>query len=213
MEIQYLAYSAYVIILFALVGLIFAAPFLAFSQDVEWLYHAFGPLCHQKLSRSYCLFNDDMGYWLGDCSPQEGSYITSAADRETIEVRYDSVRGFKMPVCARDLGLYGAMLLAALIYPLVRRLDERTVYPAIYLMLGIVPLALDGGVQLISELGILPFVYESTNLIRLLTGGIAGFVATFYALPLIAGFAMAAKNQKGSSGPGPQQPSEPGRQG
>jgi len=204
MERHHLAYAAYIIMLLALVGAIVLTPFLAFTHDVGVSYDAFGPTCHQKLSRSLCVFSDGGGYWVADCTPQEGEYVTSSEDKEAIEVRNDSVQGFKMPVCARDIGLYGAMLLGGLAYPLLRRLDDVSVYPAIYLVLAIVPLAIDGGGQLVSEIGILPFVYESSNLMRLLTGGIAGFAASFYALPLILGFAIATKNQKGSSGSGPR---------
>lgn len=204
MERHHIAYIAYILILLALVGAIVLTPFLAFTQDVGFSYDAFSPTCHQKLSRSLCVFSDGRGYWIADCTPQEGAYVTSVEDREIIEVRQDSIRGFKMPVCARDIGLYGAMLLGGLFYPLVRRLDDISVYPASYLILAIVPLAIDGGAQLVSEIGLLPFVYESSNFMRLLTGGIAGFAASFYALPLILGFAIATRNQKGSSGSGPR---------
>ncbi|MEW6748202.1 MAG: DUF2085 domain-containing protein [Candidatus Micrarchaeota archaeon] len=203
MERTHLAYGIYVLILSALMGSIVAIPLLSFSQDMRWAYDAFGPTCHQKLSRSLCVFSEGHWYWIADCTPQEGEYVSQIADRESVAVEEGSVVGHKMPVCARDFGLYGAMLLGALAYPLIRRLDEPTLYPAIYLLLAMVPIGLDGGVQLVSELGLLPFVYESSNLMRILTGGIAGFAASFYAIPLIVGFAM-ARNQRGSSGLGPR---------
>jgi uncharacterized membrane protein len=42
-------------------------------------------------------------------------------------------------------------------------------------------------VQLLADLGIsiLGFPYESTNFLRLLTGGVAGFVASFYVIPIL----------------------------
>ncbi|MDD5171434.1 MAG: DUF2085 domain-containing protein [Candidatus ainarchaeum sp.] len=185
MKIEHAVYGAYVGFFLIIMAAILAVPLLAFQQDMGAAYDAFAYTCHQKLSRSLCVFSDGDGYWIGDCTNQTGGYVATAADRRIVEVRTDSIVGYKMPVCARDFGLYGAMLLGAIIYPFVRKLDDKTIYPAIYLILAIVPLALDGGIQLVSEIGILPFVYESSNAIRLLTGAIAGFAATFYAIPML----------------------------
>ena len=51
-----------------------------------------------------------------------------------------------------------------------------------------IPIGIDGGLQFISDLGVVPLAYESTNMLRLLTGAIAGIVASFYAIPLIMNF-------------------------
>jgi uncharacterized membrane protein len=178
-------YVIYLLFFAILVGLVFAVPILAFDSDVNTLYRAFAYTCHQKLSRSLCLFNDGESMWIADCTPQEGEFITSSSDRIDIKVEKDGITGFKMPVCSRDLGLYAAMLIGGLLYPLARRLDDRTLLPSIFLIIALIPIGLDGGLQFISELGILPFIYESSNAIRLITGGIAGLAATFYALPLL----------------------------
>jgi len=37
----------------------------------------------------------------------------------------------------------------------------------------------------VSEFGFLPFVYESTNAMRLFTGFLAGFAASLYAIPIL----------------------------
>jgi uncharacterized membrane protein len=185
MERGRLAYAGYVIFFVVLVGSVFAVPFLAFSSDMGAAYQAFSYTCHQKLSRSLCLFGGPDGYWIADCTAQEGAFVTGSEDRTAVKVVADSVTGYKMPVCSRDVGLYGAMLLGGLIYPFVRRLEDGAMYPAIFLVLAIVPLGIDGSLQLVSELGVLPFIYESTNLMRVATGAIAGFVAAFYAIPVL----------------------------
>jgi uncharacterized membrane protein len=185
MNRAYLIYSAYMLFSLLLVGLVLAVPFLAFNNDMTAAYEAFGYTCHQKLSRSICLFTDGSGYWIGDCTQQNGSFVSSYADRAALGVDTGSAVGYKMPVCARDFGIYGAMLLAGFLYPFMRRLDERGMWPALYLILALVPIALDGGVQLLSDIGWLPFAYESTNFLRLLTGAIAGGAASFYAIPLL----------------------------
>lgn len=186
MKREQLVYGAYVLFLAALMALVMAAPLLAFHGGGQALYDAFGYTCHQKLSRSLCVFYDG-GYWVGDCTPQDGVLTNTVADRKSEKVAVGSATGYKMPVCSRDFAIYGAMLLAALLYPLVRPLGSRGVWPAIGLVLALVPLGLDGGLQLVSETGLLPFVYESTNAMRLFTGGLAGLVATFYAIPLLMG--------------------------
>jgi uncharacterized membrane protein len=48
-----------------------------------------------------------------------------------------------------------------------------------------VPIGLDGGLQLASDTGLVAFAYESTNMIRVITGGIAGLAASFYAIPVL----------------------------
>jgi uncharacterized membrane protein len=190
MERYKVAYAGYIAILAVFVGIIFITPILAASQDMGGVYKALAFTCHQKISRSICIFTDGR---IADCLAQNGTFVTGSSDRTAIEVHEDSIAGFKMPVCARDVGLYVAMLIGGLAYPFLRKLDSTTLYPAVFLVIAIVPLGIDGTVQLVSELGFLPFVYESSNLIRLLTGIIAGFAASMYAVPLIVGIAMASE--------------------
>jgi uncharacterized membrane protein len=185
METPLIVYAAYMLFFFLLVGAIILTPILAFSGDMSASYAAFSVTCHQKISRSLCIFSDGNGYWIGDCLPQTGQFVADPADRSEIRVQGGAITGYKMPVCSRDIGLYAAMLLAGAAYPFVRRLDDTEVMPAIYLIVALIPLGIDGGVQLVSELGILPFVYESTNAMRVLTGGIAGLAAAFYAIPIL----------------------------
>lgn len=193
MDRALLIYSLYMLVFAVLVGATLAVPLLAFGGDMSGAYAAFGPLCHQKLSRSLCVFSGDGGYRVADCTPQEGMFLGTGADRAAVRVETDGSVGYKMPLCSRDFGLYGAMLLAGAAYPFVRRLDDTRLYPAALLILSLVPIGLDGGVQLVSELGFLPFLYESTNLIRLITGAIAGAGASFFAIPLLVNMFRAEK--------------------
>lgn len=185
MKSEQMVYLVYVVFFLLLVGTVFMVPILAFHQDMDWAYNAYGYTCHQKISRSICIFNNTNGFQLGDCTPQIGNFIDSKIDKTTTGIGNQSEFGYKIPVCARDVGIYGSMLLGAIAYPFVRKLEDRKVYPAIFLVLAIVPLGIDGSVQLLSELGFLPFIYESTNMIRLATGFVAGFASSFYAIPIL----------------------------
>ncbi len=196
-------YAAYMLLLLLLVGASLAVPLLAFGSDMRWAYDAFGVTCHQKLSRSLCVFEAPgtgaLLPWISDCTPQNGTFVNTYADRSMLGVLTDFGIGYKMPICARDFGIYGAMLLAGAIYPFVRRIDERRLYPAIWLILAMVPIGLDGGIQLLSDMRMLPFAYESTNALRLLTGAIAGGAATFYAIPLLVNLFSADTGMPGAA--------------
>jgi uncharacterized membrane protein len=72
------------------------------------------------------------------------------------------LNGNQLPICARDVGLLFGMVLGLALFILTRR-----PLPWIWLALLLVPMALDGGLQAISS-------YESNNLIRTMTGALAG---------------------------------------
>jgi uncharacterized membrane protein len=90
--------------------------------------------------------------------------IYSIGDVECHQISERSyfLNGNEMPFCARDLGLFmglaGGFGLVAF---------YRLKLNPILLMLGLVPLGLDGGIQLVTD-------YESNNPLRLTTGIIAG---------------------------------------
>jgi len=208
-----IAYAGYMLFFLLFAGSMVIVPFLAFHQDMGYAYDAFAPTCHQKLSRSLCVFNANESYWIADCTAQNEGYVGDLADRRGIKVEKDGAVGYKMPVCSRDFGIYFAMLLAGAIYPFVRRIESRSMHPAAYLILAMVPIAIDGGLQLLTEIdkplfggNVIPFEYESTNLMRLLTGAIAGFAASFYAIPILVNifggqdYGMPAKPRGGSAG-------------
>ncbi len=84
--------------------------------------------------------------------------------------------GHKLAVCTRCFGIYLGTLISALLYPLMKKIDN-TEFPKIYwLVPALLPLVIDGGTQLIG-------LRESTNLLRVITGFIAGYAAVFYLVP------------------------------
>jgi uncharacterized membrane protein len=74
------------------------------------------------------------------------------------------VNGNEMPYCSRDLGIFAGMMLGCL-FGLYIVLDLK----AWYILGGLAPMGVDG-------VGQLAGLWESTNPVRLLTGGLAGFV-------------------------------------
>ncbi len=119
-------------------------------------------------------------------------YYLGDAECHQISERTFYLNGNQMPVCARDvsiflfitLGLLAGMLTkrnyyisAGFLSTFPRRIQgfvNRTIgakwFAILFIVLCLAPVALDGGIQLVSD-------YESSNLIRFLTGIPAGFVA------------------------------------
>jgi uncharacterized membrane protein len=99
----------------------------------------------------------------------------------------DEVHGFKVSLCERDTAIYGSMLLMGLIFPLVRgKMKPLPWYW--WVILGVIPMGLDGGSQLPSLSSNLPdwlFLRESTPFLRVLTGGLFGITTSWYLLPIL----------------------------
>lgn len=90
--------------------------------------------------------------------------VYSIGDVECHQIKERSyfLNGNEMPFCARDLGLFAGLAGA---FGLVA--FYRLKLNPLLLMLGLIPLGLDGGIQLITD-------YESNNPLRLATGIVAG---------------------------------------
>ncbi|WP_423793013.1 DUF2085 domain-containing protein [Methanocaldococcus indicus] len=85
--------------------------------------------------------------------------------------------GHKMAVCARCFGIYTGVLFSSIVYPIVKRLDDFNIPDKKYLILSLLPMAIDGGTQLIG-------LRESFNILRFITGFLAGSVVVFYIYPI-----------------------------
>ena len=89
-------------------------------------------------------------YWIGD------------AECHQIAERSYFLNGNQMPFCARDLGLFFGIA-AAFGFVAFYRFKINP----ILVLIALVPIGLDGGLQLVTD-------YESNNILRLLTGFLAG---------------------------------------
>lgn len=168
-------YFLFLAALLAFNGLIFITPYLALQgYDAGGLYSAFSITCHQLTSRSICLISSQDGSLsIGDCLPQEELLATKAN-----VVRYPGMTAYKLPVCSRDVAIYLAMLLGLIILPALRPIGSEEWPNKWILVAAAVPIALDGGTQLLG-------FRESTNLLRMFTGAIIGIVLPFYLLPVL----------------------------
>jgi len=150
------AYAAYILFMLAFNLLIWITPLLAMSNSplVGPLYAGFGLICHQLPERSLCASSN---LSISDCSGPSN---------------------YRFPVCSRDMAIYAAMLMGGLAMPFLWDKDSRKTPNLLILVFAALPIAIDGGTQLLG-------IRESTNSLRILTGAIIGFAIPFYLVPLI----------------------------
>jgi uncharacterized membrane protein len=177
---------------FLYVGLPFLAPTLMHfgaKGAASIIYTMYRPLCHQLPQRSWFLFGPQFAYRLPELMELAGDAVTGPFSNSF--VGNDTV-GYKVAFCQRDTAIYGAIFLFGLLFGVLRRRwNVRPLPWWAYIILGLVPMGLDGGYQLLSYA--LPFVfprvslqpYETTPLMRVLTGTLFGWATVWLAYPYV----------------------------
>ncbi len=185
--------AAFSLLVFLYAGLPFLAPTLmnvGATGPARVIYTIYSPFCHQFAFRSFFLYGPQAAYPRELAGTDLVSYgeATGKDEQDVIAARRyvgDETVGYKTALCERDIGIYVGILIAGLVYGFIR--NRRSVKPLplkFWFLLGIVPIALDGGTQLISQLGILPFPpRESTPLLRTATGLLFGAMNVWMAYP------------------------------
>jgi uncharacterized membrane protein len=157
------------------VGLPFLAPVL---MNVGWtgpakvIYTIYRPACHQRPERSYFIGGPQMVYSVDQL--EAAGVKTGLFSRE---IGNETV-GWKVAFCERDVAIYGAMFLAGLVYGLVRRRLGAWKMRFLYFIPFLVPMGLDGTLQLFG-------FYESNYILRTITGVIFGVGAVLFAYPYL----------------------------
>lgn len=183
-------------LLFLYVGLPFLAPlFLKANIPVgaKVIYAIYSPLCHQLPYRSFFLFGEQAIY------PRELAGFDNLKSYETISGndpldmltarRFvgDEHLGYKVALCERDIAIWGSLLGFGLIFTFAKNKIRALPWLA-WLILGVLPMGLDGGSQLLGLItnapGWIP-VRESTPLLRIITGGLFGITTAWFMYPLI----------------------------
>ena len=192
------------------VGLPFVAPTLmhfGLTGPARLLYTAYSPMCHQFAFRSWFLYGEQPAYPRAEANvPGLQPFDAFSADvnvglaqpvdlsQWTAQLQFlardfvgDPRMGYKVALCERDVAIYGALFIGGLIYsiPYIRR-RLRPVPLWLYVLLGIVPIGLDGFSQL---LGYPPFnlwpMRETSPLLRTITGALFGLMNAWLALPYL----------------------------
>ena len=181
-------------------GLPFLAPFLmsiGIETPAKLIYRGYGAMCHQFAFRSWFLFGDQLAY------PKEavGSEVFESYE-DTIGLdpndqwaarRYigeDGI-GYKVGLCQRDVAIYGGILIFGVIFAITGR-KIKSIPWYVWILVGIVPIALDGFSQIFSQppINLIPPLNllnyrESTPFLRSLTGFLFGFSTAWFGYPLV----------------------------
>ncbi len=153
------------------------------------IYSIYRPLCHQLPQRSWFLFGPQFAYTPPELMERTGIDVASDLARAATFIGNEAV-GYKMALCQRCIAIHGAIFLFGLLYVLGRRRVRPLPWWA-YIGLGILPMMLDGGYQLLSYVlsMLLPNSpippHETTPFMRTLTGGLFGLATVWLAYPLI----------------------------
>jgi uncharacterized membrane protein len=185
------------IFVFIYLGLPFLAPVLmaaGVEPPARLIYRTYSLVCHQLAYRSFFLSGEQAVYprsaagvegiltyaeasGLGEESTSEDLYAARAFTG-------NPAMGYKIALCERDVAIYAAILFFGLLYAVSgRRLPPLPWY--LWLLFGVLPIALDGFSQLLSQppFNFIPF-RESTPLVRSLTGFLFGFTTAWMGYPL-----------------------------
>jgi uncharacterized membrane protein len=94
--------------------------------------------------------------------------------------------GYKVAFCQRDVAIYGGMLIFGMVFAATGR-KIRPLHWILWILIGMLPIALDGFSQLFSQIPPLDFIpyRESSPLLRTLTGFLFGFTTAWFGFPLL----------------------------
>jgi uncharacterized membrane protein len=186
----------------------FAAPVLMhykLTGPADLIYTIYNPMCHQFAFRSWFFFGEQPAYPraaanvpglkpfedyaaqvnAGQQFPVDLSQWTLDLMNRAKAFEGNDQMGYKVAVCERDVAIYGSLFIGGLIYaiPFVRR-KLRPVPLWLYILLGVMPIAIDGFSQLFSypPFNLWP-IRETTPAFRMLTGALFGLMNAWLAFP------------------------------
>jgi uncharacterized membrane protein len=177
------------------VGMSFVAPVLmnaGYPQLAKPIYSFYGAVCHKLAYRSWFLFGEQPVY------PREAANVegyitygeaTGLSEENLFEARGfngNEVMGYKIAFCQRDVAIWGMMWVFGLLYAITRRKIPALPW-YLWILIGMIPIGLDGFSQLFSQTGLSSFIpyRESTPFLRTLTGALFGFTTAWFGFPVL----------------------------
>lgn len=153
------------------------------------IYWAYSHFCHQFAYRSWFLFAEQPYYPIekaglaGALTYEEAFHADRTDENLARSIIGTRSLGYKMAFCQRDLAMYAALLLFGMVFSATGRKIKRIPF-LIWLIIGVVPLGLDGVIQLIGNVSAFDQIqWESTPFLRTLTGGLFGFMSGWFLFP------------------------------
>jgi uncharacterized membrane protein len=182
------------ILVFMYVGIPFLAPIMmkaGADKPAAVIYRVYGFVCHQLAFRSWFLFGDQIAY------PREEAGVdymvsyeqaTGLDGNDLLSARAfigNPELGYKVALCQRDVAIYGGILIFGILFAVLGR-RIKSLHVVIWILIGILPIAVDGLSQLLSQppLNLIPY-RESTPLLRTITGFLFGFLTAWFGYPYV----------------------------
>lgn len=172
------------------IGLPFLAPVLeetGHPGPAQAIYTIYRTTCHELPQRSYFLYGEKTVYSLNGLVDRVGLDNLPGFPFPNSFIGNYAV-GYKVALCQRDLAIYGSLLFSGLAFSLVRSRVRPLPFWA-YILIGVIPIGLDGGSQFISYLlpAFVPNIpiepRESTWVLRTITGALFGLATAWLAFP------------------------------
>ena len=171
--------------------LVFLAPILmhaGYPAIAKVIYRGYSNLCHQYAYRSLFLFGSQAYYPLESHEGQLSVFDVFDITRENPEISREIIgnaeTGYKVAICQRDVALYGALLAFAIIF-FFKGNHIKKIPAAIWILFAVIPIGIDGMWQLTGSFGFLSSSYESTPMVRTITGALFGFFSGWLLFPSI----------------------------
>lgn len=155
----------------------FLAPLLlqgGFTTPANLIYTAYSYACHQLPGHSYFLFGDT---FVPSAAALEAAGMHAGPNlfAQRAFIGNESV-GYKVALCQRDIAIYASIVVGGILFAGFRnRLHSPTI--RLYLLF-LIPIALDGGTQLIG-------LRESNWWLRTLTGALFGAATVWLVYPYV----------------------------
>jgi len=186
-------FAVFLYILIAFMAPVFMRVGLVFPANV--IYRGYRVVCHQLAYRSFFIFGEQVVYpraaagLTGLITFHDATGIGESNISEDILAaqKYigDNNIGYKVALCQRDIAIYTGILLFGLLFSVTGRRMPSLVW-FLWILIGLVPIGVDGVSQLISQppFNFLPY-RETTPFLRILTGFLFGFATAWFGYPLL----------------------------
>ena len=162
------------------VALALLAPILmhlGHPKAAGWIYTLYHPLCHQLPERSYFLFGRD--HLLDVYSLSQLNDLGYLRNSSILARKYfvgNASIGYKMAFCQRCFAIYTTFFLSGIAFGITGRRWKRLSFKAY--LLFILPMGIDGGLQLIG-------LHESSWMLRTITGALFALATVWLTYPVL----------------------------
>jgi uncharacterized membrane protein len=190
----------YPLFIAVIITIFLAIPFLApvlmktgHEKPAQLIYRTYSIFCHELAYRSYYLFGEQTFYpreladMPGMITFEQMSGRDASDTNFSREFVGNDVTGYKVAICQRDIAMYGSMVVAAIIFQITKKKVKGLPW-YLWIILAVLPIALDGGSQLFSIGGNwsswLP-IRESNPFMRTVTGTLFGLGTAWYVFPMM----------------------------